>query len=115
MPTYDYECSECGYYKEVFQKFSEKPLVRCPECKKHKFRRVIFLDLKIKPVSKAAKEFVELIVDLIAEVRADDNPKCRKQRGSAIENQRFIIGRIIGNIVHNEKNRIFQKIFVFFQ
>ena len=41
MPTYDYECSECGYYKEVFQKFSEKPLVRCPECKKHKFRRVI--------------------------------------------------------------------------
>ena len=41
MPTYDYECSECGYYKEVFQKFSEKPLVRCPKCKKHKFRRVI--------------------------------------------------------------------------
>jgi|TARA_B100001778_G_scaffold332303_1_gene338353 putative FmdB family regulatory protein len=41
MPTYDYECSECGYYEEVFQKFSEKPLVRCPECKKHKFRRVI--------------------------------------------------------------------------
>ena len=41
MPTYDYECSECGYYKEVFQKFSEKPLVKCPECKKHKFRRVI--------------------------------------------------------------------------
>ena len=41
MPTYDYECSECGYYKEVFQTFSEKPLVRCPQCKKHKFRRVI--------------------------------------------------------------------------
>jgi putative FmdB family regulatory protein len=41
MPTYDYECSECGHHKEVFQKFSEKPLVRCPECKKHKFRRVI--------------------------------------------------------------------------
>ena len=41
MPTYDYECSECGYYKEVFQKFSEKPLIRCPQCKKHKFRRVI--------------------------------------------------------------------------
>ena len=41
MPTYDYECSEGGYYEEVFQKFSEKPLVRCPQCKKHKFRRVI--------------------------------------------------------------------------
>ena len=41
MPTYDYECSECGHYKEVFQRFSEKPLVRCPSCKKHKFRRVI--------------------------------------------------------------------------
>ena len=80
--------------------------------KPNKFRRDIFLDLKIKPVSKAAKEFVELIVDLIAEVRADDNPKCRKQRERAKENQRFIVGRIIGNIVHNEKNRIFQKIFV---
>ena len=31
MPTYDYECSECGYYKEVFQKFSDKPLVKCPQ------------------------------------------------------------------------------------
>ena len=41
MPTYDYECSQCSYYEEVFQKFSEKPLVRCPQCKKHKFRRVI--------------------------------------------------------------------------
>jgi putative FmdB family regulatory protein len=33
MPTYDYECTKCGYSFEVFQKISEEPLQMCPECK----------------------------------------------------------------------------------
>jgi len=42
MPTYDYECSECEHLVEdVVQRFSEKPLKRCPECGKHKLERVI--------------------------------------------------------------------------
>jgi putative FmdB family regulatory protein len=33
MPTYDYVCTKCGHTFEAFQKMSDKPLTRCPECK----------------------------------------------------------------------------------
>ena len=32
MPTYEYQCQECGERMEVFQKFSDKPLRVHPEC-----------------------------------------------------------------------------------
>jgi putative FmdB family regulatory protein len=32
MPTYTYQCSECGSAFEQFQKFSEDPLTVCPSC-----------------------------------------------------------------------------------
>jgi len=41
MPTYEYECTECGYGFEVFQPMSAQPLKDCPECGKE-VRRVIF-------------------------------------------------------------------------
>ena len=32
MPIYEYECKKCGQIKEVFQKFSDKPLTKCKQC-----------------------------------------------------------------------------------
>jgi len=32
MPTYDYECTNCGYTFEQFQKMSDQPLSECPSC-----------------------------------------------------------------------------------
>ena len=32
MPIYEYECTKCGRIEEVFQKFSDKPLVKCKHC-----------------------------------------------------------------------------------
>jgi putative FmdB family regulatory protein len=32
MPLYEYECPDCGRF-EVIQKFSDKPLKQCPNCK----------------------------------------------------------------------------------
>ncbi len=32
MPTYEYECEECGIVFERFQHFSDEPLKTCPEC-----------------------------------------------------------------------------------
>ena len=32
MPTYDYECEECGYHFEKFHGMSEEPVSRCPKC-----------------------------------------------------------------------------------
>ena len=33
MPLYEYECRKCKARTEVMQKFSDKPLTRCPGCK----------------------------------------------------------------------------------
>ncbi len=33
MPIYTYECGKCGTRFDRQQKFSDKPLTRCPECK----------------------------------------------------------------------------------
>ncbi len=32
MPLYEYECTTCGRVQEVLQKFSDKPLTKCPHC-----------------------------------------------------------------------------------
>jgi putative FmdB family regulatory protein len=32
MPTYEYECEECGHRFEEFQSMSDKPIDRCPSC-----------------------------------------------------------------------------------
>ena len=33
MPLYEYECRKCHHRFERIQKFSDKPVRRCPECK----------------------------------------------------------------------------------
>jgi len=32
MPTYEYRCKKCGHEFERLQRFSEKPVSKCPEC-----------------------------------------------------------------------------------
>lgn len=41
MPIYQYRCKACSREFEELQKFSEKPLVTCPSCKKKRLVRVI--------------------------------------------------------------------------
>lgn len=41
MPTYDYICDGCRHTFDEFQSMSEKPLKKCPKCKKDKLRRLI--------------------------------------------------------------------------
>ena len=40
MPTYTYQCENCGIRFDQFQKFSDDPLVVCPECSEHTLRKV---------------------------------------------------------------------------
>jgi putative FmdB family regulatory protein len=40
MPTYDYECDDCGHSFELFQTISEPVKKKCPECGKPKLRRL---------------------------------------------------------------------------
>ena len=41
MPTYDYECDACGHAFELFQGINDPVKRKCPECSKHKLRRLI--------------------------------------------------------------------------
>jgi putative FmdB family regulatory protein len=40
MPTYDYECDNCGHKFELFQSMKDEPQRKCPQCKKLKLRRL---------------------------------------------------------------------------
>ena len=33
MPTYEYQCKQCGYTFEKFQKINDSPVSECPQCK----------------------------------------------------------------------------------
>jgi len=37
MPIYDYQCTSCGFKKEVMRKVSEPIVTACPECSKETF------------------------------------------------------------------------------
>jgi putative FmdB family regulatory protein len=41
MPLYTYQCDNCGVQFEQIQKFTDKPIKRCPECNKSAVRRLI--------------------------------------------------------------------------
>jgi putative FmdB family regulatory protein len=41
MPTYTYHCDNCGVTFDKYQKFEDKALTRCPECRKGTLRRVV--------------------------------------------------------------------------
>ena len=40
MPTYTYQCDNCGIRFDQFQHFSDAPLTICPECGDHALRKV---------------------------------------------------------------------------
>jgi len=41
MPTYDYECMDCGHTWEQEQRMADDPLKECPKCKKETAKRLI--------------------------------------------------------------------------
>jgi len=41
MPTYEYECKNCGHSFEVFQAMSDEPIKECSQCGSS-VRRLIF-------------------------------------------------------------------------
>ncbi|MBI4178386.1 zinc ribbon domain-containing protein [bacterium] len=41
MPTYEYECGDCGHGWELFQQITAGPVRKCPKCKKPKARRLL--------------------------------------------------------------------------
>lgn len=43
MPLYEYICTACNHHFEEVQKFSDKPIRKCPACGKNKAEKKISL------------------------------------------------------------------------
>lgn len=43
MPLYEYLCTACDHHFEEMQKFSDKPIRKCPACGKNKVEKKISL------------------------------------------------------------------------
>jgi putative FmdB family regulatory protein len=41
MPIYEYQCTACGFQKEMLQKISDEPLRICPECGKETMQKMV--------------------------------------------------------------------------
>lgn len=41
MPIYEYQCQACGHELEAWQKISDQPLKKCPQCGKMKLHKLI--------------------------------------------------------------------------
>ena len=41
MPTYDYQCENCGHAFELFQSMTAGALRKCPQCEKSSLKRLI--------------------------------------------------------------------------
>lgn len=41
MPTYDYECRDCGHRWEADQTIKAEPLKECPSCKALQAKRLV--------------------------------------------------------------------------
>ncbi len=40
MPIYTYQCDNCGICFDQYQKFTDEPLIICPECNEPKLRKI---------------------------------------------------------------------------
>ena len=40
MPTYQYQCADCGHEFELYQSFSDDPIKVCPECGKESVEKI---------------------------------------------------------------------------
>ena len=41
VPIYEYQCEGCGHQLEAMQKFSDAPLINCPECSKDTLKKLV--------------------------------------------------------------------------
>ncbi len=41
MPIYEYRCTACGHKLEALQKFSDAPLVACPQCAQQTLTKLV--------------------------------------------------------------------------
>jgi putative FmdB family regulatory protein len=75
MPVYSYRCENCGVQFDRHQKFSDKPLSKCPECGEKALRKLF------QPVGIVFKGSGFYVTDN----RASKNPASRTSHSTPSE------------------------------
>ena len=104
MPTYDYECSACNHAWELFQKITDDPIKKCPECKKNKavrqfgtgaaivfkgsgFYQTDYRSDSYKKGAKAAKDKSSPKSDSKSDKKGDSGSKSKSDSGAKSESK----------------------------
>jgi putative FmdB family regulatory protein len=78
MPIYEYKCNNCQRVIEVMQKFSDKPLTRCPACSGRITRIISNCSFHLKGTGWYVTDYKKKDAgwkDKGAEAKKDDPPK----------------------------------------
>lgn len=90
MPTYPYECQECGHEFEEFHEITAEPLKTCPKCNKDSLKRMIY--------GGSGKGIVQLYgQDLKDKIYSD----AKKIRAEAHKNENVMANLVGENKFHN--------------
>jgi len=104
MPTYDYECAACDHAWELFQKITDDPIKKCPECKKKKavrqfgtgaaivfkgsgFYQTDYRSDSYKKGAKAAEDKSSSKSDSKSDKKADSGAKSKSDSGAKSESK----------------------------
>ncbi|MBW8009631.1 MAG: hypothetical protein FVQ83_00125 [Chloroflexi bacterium] len=102
MPIHTYSCDNCGHEFDQQQKFSDKSLVKCPNCRKHALRkvykpaRIVFKGSgfyatdnrsgsRVASNSNGKSDTKEVKADSEKSVNAEDSKKVKESKSQANE------------------------------
>jgi putative FmdB family regulatory protein len=83
MPIYAYKCSECGFEKDLIQKFSDAPLTVCLECNADAFARQLTAPVfQLKGTGWYVTDFRDSGHKKAAEKSSEDGPAAGADQSS---------------------------------
>ena len=75
MPIYEYECPNCGKQYEIFQRFTDEPLNRCPECGGHVHKLISRTSFILKGTGWYVTDYASPERKKAAEAKSDGGTK----------------------------------------
>ena len=66
MPTYEYRCGSCDHGFEIVQSMKDKTKRKCPECGKHKLKRVFGIPFVFAVATGSKSMFIVAIYTYIS-------------------------------------------------